>query len=67
MDLPLSKSQSRLRGRKIVDMSVEQLQDWIAACRQMEEWKHTPAKARHDWKVSGSEAMTELERRQKSE
>lgn len=35
---PLSKSQQALRGRKLCDMSVERLKDWIDACDKMELW-----------------------------
>jgi hypothetical protein len=35
---PLSTSQQKLRGRKIVDMNDDQLADWIAACHSMEAW-----------------------------
>ena len=57
---PLSRSQENLRGRKIADMSVEQLRDWIDACQRMEEWKYTPAKARRGWKASRAKAEAEL-------
>jgi len=59
---PLTKSQQKLRGRKIVDMSNDQLKGWIAACGKMELWVK-PAKPRRAWKKSGQEAMAELERR----
>jgi hypothetical protein len=60
---PLSRTQESLRGRKIVDMSVAQLREWIDACVRMEEWKYTPAKARRGWKASRAKAEVELERR----
>jgi len=62
MGMPLSQSQQRLRGRKIADMTDDQLRDWIDACTRMEKWVK-PAKARRSWKQSGQEAMEELERR----
>ena len=66
MAMPLSKTQQRLRGRKIADMTDDQLRDWIDACSRMEEWVKPP-KARRSWKSAGQEAMAELERRKPSE
>ena len=63
MSVPLSKSQQALRGRKLVDMSVAQLKDWIAACDAMEVWKFTPSKARRDWKRGREAAVAEHVRR----
>jgi hypothetical protein len=60
---PLSKSQQKLRGRKIVDMSDTQLADWIVACHSMEAWPRIDAKARRGWKASRLEAEGEVERR----
>ena len=57
---PLSKSQTSLRGKKIADMSVAQLKDWIAACDAVEVWKSTPPKTRRGWKRSREEAIAEL-------
>lgn len=62
MSEPLSKSQQSLRGRKIVDMTDNQLRDWIDACEKMEIWVGH-AKARRGWRVSGIEAEDELKRR----
>jgi hypothetical protein len=62
MSEPLTKSQQSLRGRKISDMTIDQLQDWIAACEKMEQWIGH-AKARREWRISGIEAENELERR----
>ena len=62
MSEPLSKSQQSLRGRKLVDMTDEQLRDWIDACYKMERWLNA-AKARRGWRVSGEQAEEELERR----
>ena len=62
---PLSPSQEALRGRKVVDMSIEQLREWIDACNRMEAWKYTPAKARRGWKVSRAKAEAEFERRKR--
>ena len=59
---PLSKSQQALRGRKLCDMSVEQLKDWIDACDKMELWVGY-AKARRGWRKSGIEAENELKKR----
>ena len=33
---PLTKSQRSLRGKKVVDMTDDQLRDWIDACAKME-------------------------------
>lgn len=59
---PLSKSQQALRGRKICDMTEEQLRDWIGACLKMEKWVGA-AKARRGWRLSGIEAEQELNSR----
>jgi hypothetical protein len=66
MAQPLSKSQESLRGKKIVDMSVSELKDWVAACDAIEVWKHTPSKTRRGWKRSREEAIAELARRGES-
>ena len=60
---PLTKSQQKLKGRKVTDMTVEQLKDWIEACEKMERWIARAGKARREWKRSGQEAQTELEGR----
>lgn len=62
-DQPLSHSQHRLRGRKVVDMSEAQLRDWIDACIKMEEWPRIDGKARRGWKESRIAAEAELARR----
>ena len=59
---PLSKTQQRLRGRKICDMTDEQLRDWIDACEKMNKWLGA-AKARRGWRLSGIKAEEELRRR----
>ena len=59
---PLTRSQSSLRGKKIRDMTEEELRDWIRACDKMETYVK-PAKARRGWKASGIEARAELARR----
>jgi hypothetical protein len=61
---PLSKSQEKLRGERVVDMTNEQLVDWIDACNKMEQWIKA-AKARRSWKRGRQEALEELERRTK--
>jgi len=61
-DVPLTRSQQALRGRKICDMSIDQLRDWIDACNKME--RHVIYnKGRRSWTRSRSEAEAELERR----
>jgi len=62
MAVPLSKSQQQLRGRKLADMTIDQLRDWIDACEKMERWLK-PAKARRTWRRSGLEAREKLQRR----
>ena len=62
MSEPLTKSQQRLRGRKIVDMTDDQLRDWIDACDEMEAWVGA-AKARRSWRASGIDAQAELDQR----
>jgi hypothetical protein len=64
---PLSRSQEILRGRKVGNMSVEQLREWIDATNRMDEWKDTPAKARRGWKASRAKAGAGLERRRRRE
>ena len=66
MSEPLSKSQQRLRGRRINEMTDEQLVDWIDACEKLEMWVGA-AKSRRSWRQSGNEAETELERRASNE
>jgi hypothetical protein len=60
---PLSRNQQQLRGRKIHELTDEQLVDWISACSKMENWVGV-RKARHGWKKSEQQARAELERRQ---
>ena len=62
MSNPLSKNQEKLRGKKIVDVTIDELRSWINACDKMENWvSHN--KARRSWTQSRKEAETELERR----
>ena len=63
MSEPLSKTQQMLRGRRLAEMTNDQLLDWIDACNRMEEWKHTPSKSRQKWKLSNQAAKGELDRR----
>ena len=62
MPEPLTRTQQRLRGREICDMTEDQLRDWIDACEKMEQWVDA-AKARRGWRLSGIEAQSELDRR----
>ncbi len=66
MDEPLSKSQQRLRGRKLVEMTDDELLEWIDACEKMERGV-SAAKARRSWKQSGQNAHEELKRRRMNE
>jgi hypothetical protein len=59
---PLTKSQQSLRGRRIVDLTDDQLHEWIDACKKMEDWVGH-AKSRRAWRLSAIEAEAELERR----
>jgi hypothetical protein len=62
-ELPLSKAQQALRHQEVVNMTEEQLRDWIDACDHMETWPQTPKKSRRTWKNSRGEAVNELLRR----
>ena len=59
---PLPKEQESLRGRKVKDMTDDQLQLWLKACDTMEGWVTNP-KARRGWKASRVEAESEIDRR----
>jgi hypothetical protein len=61
LDNILSKSQHRLRGRKLQDMTVSELNDWIDACNKAEQV--VEKKARRGWIASKKEALEELGRR----
>jgi hypothetical protein len=63
LNQPLTKEQQALRGRRVQDMTPEQLRTWIEACDRMEQWAHIPAKARAGWKRSRILAEAELSRR----
>ncbi len=62
MGEPLTKSQQKLRGRDVKNMTEEQLYDWIEACEKMERWVKFN-KARRTWKASRQAAEQELARR----
>lgn len=62
MNEPLTKSQQSLRGKKLTDMSLDQLMDWIDACKMME-GVVKPAKARRTWKHSREKAEIEIFKR----
>ncbi len=59
---PLTRSQQRLRGREVADMSDAQLDDWVDACTKMELHIKHP-KARRSWKEGRHDALAEIERR----
>ena len=59
MDNPLTKEQEQLRGKKIVDLSTEELGIWIDACERMEKWV-TDNKPRRSWTKSREKAEHEL-------
>jgi len=60
MAQPLTRSQHLLRGRKIADMTVDQLREWIDACNKMETWVKD-GKSRRSWTRSRAEAEAMLE------
>ena len=62
MTQPLTRSQHLLRGRKIADMSIAQLHEWIDACNKMEAWVKD-SKSRRSWTKSRAEAEAALEAR----
>ena len=62
-DQPLSRSQHKLRGRKVADMDDGQLLDWIDACQKMEAWPRIEPKSRRGWKESRIAAESEVARR----
>ena len=59
---PLNKAQEALRGKKVADLTDDQLQLWLTACDTMEEWVTNP-KARRGWKRSREAAVAELAKR----
>lgn len=59
---PLTKTQQALRGRDPRDLSLDQLRDWIDACKKMEHWVKDK-KARKEWRKSREQTVAELERR----
>lgn len=66
MSSPLTKQQENLRGKKVIDMTNEELEIWINACDKMENWvKHN--KARRSWTTSRDEAELELEQRNQNQ
>lgn len=62
MDLPLTSSQQKLRGKQVTDMTDAQLSDWIDACNTMERFLKSP-KSRRSWKGARARALAEIERR----
>lgn len=62
MTNPLTKAQEALRGRKVADMTGQQLRLWIDACDRMEALRNLPAKARRSWKNSREKAVEALSR-----
>ena len=62
MNNPLTKEQEQLRGKKIVDLSLEQLSVWINACERMENWVKD-SKSRRSWRKSAEKAEHELNKR----
>lgn len=62
MNNPLSKQQEKLRGKEVCNMTIDELNVWIKACDEMENWVHAN-KARRSWTSSRFEAIDELEKR----
>jgi hypothetical protein len=58
----LTKNQQRLRGKKISDMTDDELTDWLAACHKMEVLVKFK-KARHSWVEAGKNTQAEISRR----
>jgi len=58
----LSKQQEKLRGKKIIDMTNDELIIWLKACVIMEN-QVKGNKARRSWTSSYVEAELELEKR----
>ncbi|WCO03487.1 hypothetical protein [Psychroserpens ponticola] len=65
MKNPLTKQQERLRGKKVNDMTNQELETWIQACDKMENWVNAN-KARRSWTQSRDKAESELEKRTKN-
>jgi len=63
MSNPLTKKQEKLRGKKVIDMTDDELRSWINACDRMEsQIKYN--KARRSWTQSREEAEDELIKRE---
>jgi hypothetical protein len=62
MNNPLNKQEEKLRGKKIYDMTLDELNVWINACDKMENWVNAN-KARRTWTSSRLEATIEIEKR----
>lgn len=60
MGAPLTKEQNALRGRRLEELSSDELRLWIDACDRMETWPGMPAKSRRGWKMSKSAAFVLL-------
>ncbi|WP_430401209.1 hypothetical protein [Flavobacterium sp.] len=65
MKNPLTKQQEQLRGKKVNDMTNQELEIWVQACDKMENWVDVN-KARRSWTKSRDEAESELEKRTKN-
>ncbi len=62
MSNPLNKQEEKLRGKKISNMTLDELNVWINACDKMENWVNAN-KARRSWTTSRSEAINEVKKR----
>ena len=63
MQSPLTRQQESLRGRRVEDLTDEQLLIWLDACDKMMRWVK-PAKARRTWKAGRERAEAEIATRQ---
>ena len=62
MNNPLNKQQEKLRGKKVTDMTLDELSIWVKACDKMEN-SGIANKARRNWTTSRTEAIAEIEKR----
>lgn len=60
---PLTQRQQALQGRSKFDMTLDQLHDWLDACKTMEEWS-AAAQAKRSWTRARLETEREIARRQ---
>ena len=59
---PLTVTQQALSKRRKSEMTIDQLHDWLDACRTMEEWTSIAA-ARRAWTKNRTETEAEIAKR----